>query len=99
MITEAIVIGVVAWVFCIILMEEGMIFAWWWDVINRLPNWLQKPLGACEFCFGGQLALWYYLGTRLLTSDYNAFYHIAFVSITIFTIKMINVIIYGTEES
>ena len=96
MIAQAIIIGITAWVFVIILMEEGMIFSWWWNVINRLPMWLAKPLGECEYCLGGQLSLWYYL--LLNWHDYNVFYHIAYISLTLFTIKLINIFVYGNES-
>ena len=88
MITESIIIGIIAWVFVIILMDEGMIFSWWWNVINKLPQWLKSPLGGCEFCLAGQLSLWYYLFAHW--NDYNVFYHIAYISIAIFTVKIIN---------
>lgn len=88
MITEAIIIGIIAWVFVIILVDEGMIFSWWWDVINGLPQWLKSPLGACEYCVAGQMSLWYYLFAHW--HDYNVFYHIAYISISIFTVRIIN---------
>ena len=66
MITHAVIVGIVAWVFVFILMDSGMIFERWWLVLNKLPMWLSKPLGACEYCFAGQLALWYYLIHELL---------------------------------
>ena len=90
MITEAIIIGIVAWVFVIILMEEGMIFSFWWGVINKLPEWLGNPMGKCEYCMAGQLALWYYLFTYF--HSYNILHHIAFISLSIFTVKIINII-------
>ena len=93
MIVEAIITGIVAWVFVVILMEEGMIFAWWWNVIQKLPDWLRKPLGDCEYCFAGQLALWYYLIQYWNT--YSPVYHIAFISITILTVKILNRTIDG----
>jgi len=90
MITHAIVVGIVAWVFVFILMDSGMIFERWWLVLNKLPMWLSKPLGACEYCFAGQLALWYYLIHELLVGSYNALYHIAFISVAILTVKILN---------
>ena len=90
MITEAIIIGIVAWVFVIILMDEGMIFSRYWDILNLLPNWLAMPLGKCEYCLSGQLALWYFLYTHW--HDYNVFYHIAYISLAIFTVRIINII-------
>ena len=90
MITHAIVVGIVAWVFVFILMDSGMIFERWWLVLNKLPMWLSKPLGACEYCFAGQLALWYYLIHELIVGSYNALYHIAFISVAILTVKILN---------
>jgi len=51
MILEAVLIGIVAWVFVIILMEEGMIFGWWWWPLNKLPDWFAKPLGKCNIAW------------------------------------------------
>ena len=90
MITHAIIVGIVAWVFVFILIDTGMIFEKWWVVLNKLPQWLSKPLGSCEYCFAGQLALWVYLIQRLIVGSYNVFEHIAFISIAIFTTKIIN---------
>ena len=50
-------LSVVAWVFNYLL-EPEMIFGWYGRIINRLPDWLFKPLGGCNICFGGQLAFW-----------------------------------------
>lgn len=94
---NAVIIGIVAWVFCMILMEEGMIFSKWWNVLNKLPNWLAKPLGSCEYCFAGQLALWVYLYQSLLSGSYNLLTHIAFISVAIFTIEIINTLIKYKE--
>jgi hypothetical protein len=96
---EAVIIGIVAWVFCLILIDEGMIFGYWWTVLNKLPVWLSKPLGACEYCFAGQLALWWYIYQSCLTGQYNAFYHIAFISVAIFTVKVINELFDFLENS
>ena len=90
MITEAIVIGIIAWVFVYVLMDSGMIFEKWWLVLNKLPVWLSRPLGGCEYCFAGQLALWYYLVDKLCYGAYNALHHIAFISISILTVKILN---------
>ena len=90
MITHAIIVGIVAWVFVFILIDTGMIFEKWWVVLNKLPQWLSKPLGSCEYCFTGQLGLWYYLYYAYSTGAYNVFYHIDFISIAIFTTKIIN---------
>jgi len=90
MIIAAILTGVVAWVFVFILMDTDMIFQKWWLVLNKLPQWLSKPLGACEFCFAGQLGFWYYLIHELIDGTYNAIYHIVFVSVAILTVRVLN---------
>ena len=96
MIIHAIITGIVAWVFVLILLEEGMIFEWWWNVLNKLPDLLAKPLGKCEYCLSGQLALWYFI--YYSWGNYSIFWHIGFISIAILTTKMINVIVYGNEN-
>lgn len=32
-------------------MQDGMIFGWYGKLIDRLPTWLNKPLGGCLKCF------------------------------------------------
>jgi len=95
MMWQAVIIGIAAWVFTLILIDTGMIFEKWWVVLNKLPDWLAKPLGKCEYCLAGQLAFWYYF----TLSGYNLFYHIGFISVAIFTVRMINEIIYGTAKT
>ena len=90
MIIAAVITGIVAWVFVNILMDTDMIFNKWWVVLNKLPQWLSKPLGSCEYCFAGQLAFWYYLIHELIDGTYNAIYHIVFVSIAILTVRILN---------
>jgi len=96
MIIHAIIVGIIAWVFVFILIEPDMIFFKWNKVLDRLPLWLHKPLGRCEYCLAGQLALWYYLIHECLDGTYNVIMHIAFISIAIFTVRIINKYIYGT---
>lgn len=33
-----------------LMMEEGMLLHWWWKLIDRLPWWLNKPMGHCIYC-------------------------------------------------
>lgn len=37
---------------------------------KTVEHWLLKPLGACEKCVSGQLALWFFVGYSILQS-YN----------------------------
>ncbi len=86
-------IAIIAYVF-ILLTEEGMIFAWWYKLIRRLPDVLYKPLGGCQACFSGQVSLWYFLVMRF--DSYNFFEHLFFVAATILTVIIIDKIInYG----
>jgi len=86
-------IAVFAVVFSCILIEEGQIFSFYGDLLGRLPDWLSQPLGLCAYCFGGQVALWYFI----FIPEYNFFTHISFVAITIFLIHLILYVYERTE--
>lgn len=78
-----------------LLMEDGMILSWWYNLIRRLPDVFYKPLGGCIACFSGQFALWYYLIAHL--HYYNFFEHVFFIAATIFTVLILDKILnYGT---
>ena len=81
---HTLLIAIFAVVFCCILMDEDMIFGFWSRWIDKLPNKVSFPLGGCAYCFGGQIALWYYP----VFMDYNAVMHVFFVSTTIFFIHL-----------
>lgn len=65
LILESVSAAISAWVLCRVLMEPGMIFEKWGDMVHRLNerglDWMAKPLGACGVCFSGQFGLWFYL--------------------------------------
>jgi len=94
MIWDAILIGICAWVYVYILLEEGMILGWFGKLLCRLPDWIHEPIGGCEFCVAGQMALWYYLyvnwDTYLGNVPQNVISHILFITLTIFTVELIN---------
>lgn len=94
---EMILIAIFAFVFCNILTDPDMIFGWYYNLIQKLPKWLSKPLGACEYCFVGQLSLWYY------TIKYFWYFDIlellSCVVGAIFIVRLINRIIYGLNNS
>ena len=77
---HTILIAVFAVTFSCILIDEDMIFGFYGKLLNRLPDKIAKPLGECAYCFGGQIAVWYYL----IIEPYNPFNHVFFVSTTIF---------------
>lgn len=86
-------IAIFAWVFSCILIDNGMIFERWWDVLNKLPEYIKKPLGACEYCLAGQIALWYYIVEYVHCGAYIGFIeHISKIAITIFFVHLINII-------
>lgn len=48
--------SVIGYVFTEILLDDLLYFYDRW--LDKLPEWLQKPLGRCSVCFTGQLSLW-----------------------------------------
>ena len=94
MILDALLIAIFSFVFCGILTDDGMIFGWYWRFLNaHIPEYLAKPLGTCQYCFAGQVALWYYLAMNI--SNYSLLAHIAFISGVIFIVQLIDKIING----
>ena len=83
MIVLAIKISMICFVFCA-LGEPGMIFAWYQKLINKLPDWLCKPLGGCSYCLTGQVSLWYFI----IAKPFNLFELLFFVSLSIFLISI-----------
>lgn len=95
MVVDSLLLAVTAWVFVMILTKDGMILGWWGRALNRFPLWLGEPLGGCEYCVAGQMALWYYLykhrNDYLVTFCDRLIEHIIFISLTIFIVEIINV--------
>jgi hypothetical protein len=112
-IQESLSVACVGYVFTIILMDYGMIFHWYKNLLYHLCEylggcnkyefylkWIGKPLGLCETCFTGQLALWYYLLTRHTNvytfndlinwfHNYNFFEHITLICLSILWVNLI----------
>jgi hypothetical protein len=65
-----------------VLMQYGNILFFYTLFLEKLPEYIAKPLGQCEKCFAGQLAFWYYIAKYF--HKYNAINHIFFVSFSIF---------------
>jgi len=91
---DSLVIAISAWVYVFILLKEGMVLGWLWKILDKLPEWLQDPLGGCEYCVAGQMALWYYLYKNW--NEYDVAFcdtligHILFITTTIFVVEIIN---------
>ena len=90
----AFILAVTAYTFSCILIEDEMLLSKYQNLLNRLPDWIANPLGACDLCFSGQLALWIYI----FRYEYSILGHIFFISITIFFVKIINTIITRWEN-
>ncbi len=84
-------LALTAWVFVNILEDEDMIFGWYGKLIDKLPKWISKPIGGCDLCMAGQFGFWGYF----LLGDYKLIEHLFFIILTIFFIKILDLIIYG----
>ena len=65
-------ISLIAYMFCALGQDEGMIFHWYQKLIKRLPKWLGWPLGGCYKCFTGQVCFWYFCFSKDAL-DYGTF--------------------------
>ena len=93
---EIVMIGITGFVFCNILLDNGMVFDKYRYFIERefeesKPK-LYKVLGGCSLCFTGQLCLWYYITVYGLHLDYmGLFFKMVFlISASILTVYTIN---------
>ena len=85
--------AVVAFVISCILMQQDYILEFWYDFTvwleNKRMKWLAYPLGACEKCLAGQIALWIWLYinfSEYQTEDFAIafFRHCIFIAFAIF---------------
>ena len=74
-------ISIVAFIF-VQMGEPDMIFSWYQKAINKLPHWLNAPLGGCLWCFTGQVCFWSYI--IIYHAEYNIIDHLFFTSLGIF---------------
>ena len=86
----ALYIAIFTVVFTEMLITKGNIFSFYSQWIERLPEWLYKPLGGCPKCMAGQVALWGYL----LLPGYKLLDHIVFVVVAIFLTEILT-LLYG----
>ena len=77
---------VVAYAITGILLQPGELLGRLGDLIDRLPQWLAKPLGMCSKCFAGQLALWSY---PFYADNYRIDLHIVSVCWAVFAVYFI----------
>lgn len=93
--------GVIGFVWCIILTDNGMIFnglnRYLHDKLNTQQqkleakySWIYKIVIGCEKCFSGQFALWTYIGLSVYGSiNYCIIGHIICVTYSILTVTLI----------
>jgi hypothetical protein len=77
----------IAWFYCTILLDEGMLLHFVWEWLYALPNWLSKPLGMCIDCTSGQFGLWLYL---IMNEEYSFINHIFVIALTVVMAKTID---------
>ena len=63
-----------------VLMQPNELLCEYDNLIQRLPDWLYKPLGGCMKCFAGQLMLWGYI---VFEDHYNWKEHLFLVTLII----------------
>jgi len=78
---DVVKISLIAYMF-VYLGQPEYIFCWYQKLIDRLPDWLWKPLGGCYKCFAGQCMFWYYI-IFLTGEGYDFFEHLFYVSAAI----------------
>lgn len=90
-IANALFLAVVAYTFSVICAEPKYIFEGYIDILERIRDrgkygyLIAYPLGLCEKCFAGQIALWLYLWKNAAAYSFDsAIEHATFVFLTIF---------------
>lgn len=76
---EAYLISVTAIIYSEVLTDNGMILERLYVLLDKLPDWLFKPLIGCVKCVSGQIACWYFI----FNHEYSLISHIAFMSFVI----------------
>lgn len=84
---DALKISLIAFMF-VALGEPDMIFSPYQKLISKLPDWLNKPLGSCCYCFCGQASLWYFI----ITKPFDIIELLFFISLSIFLTKIYDII-------
>jgi hypothetical protein len=85
---EILKISLIAYMFCALGQNEGMIFYGYQKLIKQLPHYFHYPLGGCYLCFTGQICFWFYLIKYF--QNYNLIDHLFFVSSGIFVSAVYN---------
>lgn len=87
-ILNAFQIGVFAFVFSCILIRQDYILEFYFDFLvwleSKTSSKITKPLGLCESCLAGQIALWFEILTAEKWYKIEIINAIIFVSFSIF---------------
>jgi len=60
---EIIKISLITFMFAALVQEPHTPLTWYGKLLDKLPWYLQKPLGGCYRCVTGEVLLWYYVFT------------------------------------
>lgn len=71
-------------VFLDFCMNEGNILSWYYRLILKLPDWLNKPLGTCIYCFG----TWVYIGLYEYVGKFDLLLFILGLGVQFIAIKL-----------
>lgn len=103
---HALQVAVFGYVFSCLLMAEDQILEPWLDFLLWLETkakWLAYPLGICEKCFTGQVALWLWLylyGDLYKYSFLSSLIsHLMFIAFSIFTVTLIKNLTEWTKKN
>lgn len=83
-----ILIAFIGYVFTQVLMEDLLV--WYTRAILRLPDWLNKPLGACGVCFTG----WLTIGLLLPLYEHSFIGLVTFAGIVSLNMTIVKLLIY-----
>jgi hypothetical protein len=100
MLLYSVAAALVAYVYCMILTEPGMILNAWYNFLDqRLGSkpWIFKPLVGCMYCVSGQAACWYYV--FLYYSEYSLLEHVFFISFAIYITPTIHKFYTWTQQT
>jgi hypothetical protein len=61
---EILKISLITFIISALIQEPHTPLSWYGRLIDRLPWYLQKPLGGCYKCFTGEVLLWYFIFTK-----------------------------------
>ena len=95
---HALLISSLSWCYHTILKDDLLSkwFAFGYDRFGRYEGtwkeFIYKPVWGCQYCTSGQMALWLYF--YLFWCDYQIYYHITFISLTI----LITAIIFHARD-